>query len=106
MTAHMPPPTIVVQDGQIYRAGELTQAAAIKHVETIQTSLTSVEEAIANLPEGDAKRQLSFRILRLHNALGRGGQSLNDHFQTAQVSPDSSGGDKDTGSEENVPANG
>ena len=93
MTATTPPPAIV--SGQIVRQGELTQPGAAAHARTIQTALTSLEQAIRDLPEGPAKAGLQFRALRLHNALGRGGQALNDHFQTAQVSPDSAGGDKD-----------
>lgn len=95
MTAHMPPPTVLVQDGELSFAGRLTQEVATRHVAQIQTSLTSLEQAIAELPAGELKDRLQYRALRLHNHLGRGGQALNDHFQTAQVSPDSAGGDKD-----------
>jgi hypothetical protein len=95
MTAHMPPPTLVVQDGSVSVAGQLTQEVATRHVAQIQTSLGSLEAAIADMPEGELKDRLQYRVLRLHNHLGRGGQALNDHFQTAQISPDSAGGDKD-----------
>jgi hypothetical protein len=95
VTAHMPPPTLLVQDGELSIAGRLTQEAATGHVARIQSSLLSLEAAIADLPEGEAKDRLQYRALRLHNLLGRGGQALNDHFQTAAVSPDSAGGDKD-----------
>jgi hypothetical protein len=95
MTAYVPPPTVLVQDGELSIAGRLTQDVATRHVAQIQTTLTSLEEAIADLPPGQARERLQYRVLRLHNQLGRGGQALNDHFQTAQVSPDSAGGDKD-----------
>jgi hypothetical protein len=95
MTAHAPPPTVVVQDGELAIAGHLTQETATRHVAQIQASLMSLEAAIADMPAGEAKSRLQYRALKLHNLLGRGGQVLNDHFQTAQVSPNSAGGDKD-----------
>jgi hypothetical protein len=95
MTAHVPPPTVTVQDGELSIAGKLTQEVATRHVAQIQTSLTSLEQAIADLPPSETRDRLQYRALRLHNLLGRGGQALNDHFQTASVSPDSAGGDKD-----------
>ena len=93
MTATIPPPAIVA--GRIVRPGEITQDVATAHVRAVQAALTSLEQAIATLPASEAKAGLQFRALRLHNVLGRGGQALNDHFRTAQVSPDSAGGDKD-----------
>ena len=103
MTAHMPPPTVVVQDGELSFSGQLTQAVATRHVSDIQMSLKSLEQAITDMPAGELKSRLQYRVLRLHNQLGRGGQALNDHFQTAQVSPDSAGGDKEpTGSSQQI----
>jgi hypothetical protein len=95
MTAYAPPPTVVIQDQQLVLAGQLTEAAATRQAAKIKSQLDSLEAAIAALPDGEAKRTLKFRALRLHNELGRGGRLLNDHFQTAQISPDSAGGDKD-----------
>ena len=101
MTAHMPPPTVVVQDRELSFSGQLTQATATRHVIDIQTTLKSLEQAVADMPAGELKSRLQYRVLRLHNQLSRGGQALNDHFQTAQVSPDSAGGDKEpTGSDQ------
>ena len=103
MTALMPPPTVLVQDGELSFSGKLTQTAATRHVADIQTSLKSLEQAIADMPAGELKSRLQYRALKLHNQLGRGGQALNDHFQTAQVSPDSAGGDKEpTGSNQQI----
>ena len=103
MTAHMPPPTVLVQDGELSIGGKLTQAAAIRHVSDIQTTLTSLEQAITDMPACELKSRLQYRVLRLHNQLGRGGQALNNHFQTAQVSPESAGGDKEpTGSDQQI----
>ena len=103
MTAHMPPPTVLIQDGELSFSGKLTEAVATHHVAQIQTSLKGLEQAIANMPPGELKAQLQYRVLRLHNQLGRGGKVLNDHFQTAQVSPDSAGGDKEpSGSDQQV----
>ena len=93
MTAYIQPPAII--DGQIVRAGELTRTGAARHVTAIKAELDGLEGLIASLPDSDAKAKLKYRTLRLHNALSRGGQALNDHFQTAEVSPDSAGGDKD-----------
>ena len=95
MTAYTPPPKVVVEDGQLSFDGQLTQAAATRHAAQIQTSLLSLEAAIETLPPGETRDKLQYRVLRLHNHLGRGGQALNDHFQTAQISPDSAGGDKE-----------
>ena len=96
MTAYAPPPSVTIEDGQLaYAAGRLTQAAATRHAAQIKTALDSLEAAIAAMPDSSAKAGLKFRALRLHNALGRGGAALNAHFQTAEVSPDSGGGDKD-----------
>ena len=95
MTAYTPPPPVTIEDGQLAYAGQLTQAAATLHVAKIKTALDSLEAAVAVMPEGPAKAGLRFRALRLHNQLGRGGEALNAHFQTAQVSPNSGGGDKD-----------
>ena len=89
----MQPPAIV--DGRIVRAGELTEAVATRHAAAIKSELDNLESFVAGLPDGELKTSLKRRTLRLHNALGRGGQTLNAHFQTAQVSPDSAGGDKD-----------
>ena len=103
MMALMPPPTVLVQDGELSFSGKLTQAVATRHVTDIQTSLSSLEEAITSMPAGELKSRLQYRALKLHNQLGRGGQALNDHFQTAQVSPDSAGGDKEpTGSNQQI----
>ena len=95
MTAYAPPPKVIVEDGRLSYDGELTEAAAIRHVAQIQTSLTSLEATIRSLPPSEVRDKLQYRVLRLHNHLSRGGQALNDHFKTAQVSPDSAGGDKD-----------
>ena len=99
MTAYAPPPKVVVQDGELAFDGQLTRAAATRHVAQIQSSLASLEAAIRTMPSSATRDQLQYRVLRLHNHLGRGGQALNDHFQTAQVSPDSAGGDKDSSSD-------
>ena len=93
MTAMTPPPAVV--SGRIMRPGEITQAAATFHAQAIQSALFNLEAAIRDMPDGEVKAGLKARALRLHNALGRGGRALNAHFQTAQVSPDSAGGDKD-----------
>lgn len=93
MTAMTPPPAVV--SGQIVRPGEITQAAATFHAQAIHTALINLEQVIGEMPEGEVKAGLKARALRLHNALGRGGQALNAHFQTAQISPESGGGDKD-----------
>ena len=93
MTAYVQPPAVI--DGRIVRPGLLTEAVATRHAAVIKFELDSLEDFIAALPDGDLKTTLKHRTLRLHNALGRGGQALNAHFQTAQVSPDSAGGDKD-----------
>ena len=95
MTLHTPPPTVQVQAGELSFDGQLTQETATRHVAHIQASLTSLEQAISEMPDGELKNRLQYRALRLHNQLGRGGQALNAHFQTAQISPDSAGGDKD-----------
>ena len=95
MIAYAPPPAVTVEDGQLAYAGELTQASATRHAAAIKAALDSLEAAVAALPDGPAKDGLKYRTLKLHNRLGRGGEALNAHFQTAQVSPDSGGGDKD-----------
>ena len=100
MTAYAPPPKVVVEDGKLSYDGQLTQAAATRHVGQIQASLISLETVIKTMPAGETRDKLQYRVLRLHNHLGRGGQALNDHFQTAQVSPDSAGGDKDPNSQQ------
>ena len=102
MTAYAPPPRVTIQEGELGFAGQLTRTAATRHVTQIQTSLTSLEAAIHDMPPGPTRDQLQYRVLRLHNHLGRGGQALNDHFQTAQVSPDSAGGDKEPNSDAQV----
>ena len=95
MTAYAPPPQVIVENGRLSVDGQLTEASATRHVAQIQASLSSLEAAIRSMPPGDMRDALQYRVLRLHNHLGRGGQALNDHFRTAQVSPDSAGGDKD-----------
>ena len=95
MTAHLPPPTVTVHVGEISYGKTLTQDVARRHAAQIETSLLSLEQAIQELPAGELKSRLQYRALRLHNHLGRGGQALNDHFQTAQISPNSAGGDKE-----------
>ena len=95
MTAHMPPPTVRVQEGEASVSGRLTATLATQHAARIQRSLASLEELIGEMPAGGMKERLQHRALRLHNHLAQGGRALNDHFQTAQISPDSAGGDKD-----------
>ena len=95
MTAHPPPPTVQVREGDLSVSGRLTEAVATRHAARVQASLTSLEQLIGEMPDGELKRRVQYRALRLHNELGRGGRALNDHFGVASVSPDSAGGDKD-----------
>ena len=95
MTAYTPPPAVVIETRARAVTGTLTQEAATNPAGAIKAELDSLEAAIAALPDGQAKGLIKNRVLRLHNQLGRGGQALNAHFQTARVSPDSAGGDKD-----------
>ncbi len=95
MTAYAPPPPVAVMDGRLSFDDQLTVTAATRHAGDVQKSLASLEEAIRGLPDGEAKASLTYRALRLHNQLARSGRALNAHFQTAMISPDSAGGDKD-----------
>lgn len=97
MTAYTPPPAVTIESSGRVAAGVLTEEIATRHAAAIKAALDGLEDAIADLPEGQAKALAKTRALRLHNQLGRGGRALNAHFQTAQVSPDSAGGDKDGG---------